>query len=208
MKNFWSIATDHETGLPIAECSVYVYIYGGVVKATIYLDDGITLEDNPLETDEYGRFNFYVESGIYYLKFVKDGYDTWTSDPITIPDIVDETSSEATKNKYVSNKIIKDLQTGVVLDTAALTAMKKLIINQDNIQNFTKEIKWLLQDKRYDKFAKLFFIGMENVQSVFPKELINYIFRGERIEYTKVITVGDDGKHIHGLVSTKADFKL
>jgi len=127
MKNFWSVATDHETGLPIANCDVYVYINGGVVLATIYSDDGVTPEDNPFETDAYGRFNFYIESGIYYLKFVKDGYDTWTSDPVTIPDVVDETSSEATKNKYVSNKIIKDL-----MDVKLRN--KKELIEFDNIQ--------------------------------------------------------------------------
>ena len=126
MKNFWSIAIDHETGLPIANCNVYVYIHGGTTLATIYSDDGVTLEDNPFETDAYGRFNFYVASGIYYLKFVKSGYDTWTSDPITIPDIVDETNSNAVKNKFVSNKLIKDI--------SDLEYEKKFLMEFDNIQ--------------------------------------------------------------------------
>jgi len=208
MKNLWSIAIDHETGLPIANCNVYVYIYGGIVLATIYSDDGVTPEDNPFETDAYGRFNFYVESGIYYLKFSKDGYDTWTSNPITIPDEVDETGNETTKNKYVSNKIIKDLQTGVVLDAAALTAQKRLMIGQDNIVNLTKEIKWLLQEREYRIFAKKFLVGFDNIQCQLPNELITKMIVGEPFVYEKVIIKGNDGKHIHGLVSTKSDFKL
>ena len=206
MKNFWSIATDNETGLPIANCNVYVYIYGGIVLATIYSDDGITLKDNPFETDTYGRFNFYVAAGIYYLKFIKSGYTTWTSDPITIPDAVDETSTDTTKNKYVSNKIIKDLQTGAVLiTTAVLNAEKALIKSQDNqIENFPRELKWLLMDKKYDKFAKLFFIGMENLQCQTPMEEFK---NKELIEYTKILVKGNQGYHVHGFVQNKNDFK-
>jgi len=178
MKNFWSIAIDHETGLPIPNCNVYVYIYGGVVLATIYSDDGITLKDNPFETDAYGRLNFYVESGIYYLKFTKTGYDDWTSDPITIPDVIDETSIDETKNKFVSNKIIKDLQALTQTGTGAMSMHRKIAIVSDNTNGFPKEIQWLLQDKKYDKFAKLFFIGMENIQCQLPMELIRVIMKG------------------------------
>ena len=178
MKNFWSVATDHESSLPIANCNVYVYIYGGVVLATIYSDDGVTLKDNPFETDAYGRFNFYVVSGIYYLKFVKSGYDTWTSDPITIPDVVDVTSTDATKNKYVSNKIIRDLQAGETTITGAMALHRDIVISSDNLNNFPKEIKWLLQDKEYRIFAKSFLVGFDNVQCQLPMELIRTIMKG------------------------------
>lgn len=204
MKNFWSVAIDHEEGLPIANCNVYVYIYGGVVLATIYSDDGATLKDNPFETDAYGRFNFYVTSGIYYLKFVKTGYDTWTSDPITIPDVVDETSIDETKSKYVSNKIIKDLQAATQTATGAVSMHKKIVPVSDNLTNFPKEIAWLLQDKKYDKFAKLFFAGYDNIQCQLPMERLRNI---ELLEYTKILVKGDQGFHVHGFVQNKSDFK-
>lgn len=140
MKGFWSVVLD-ENSQPVSGCSIYVYTFAGVL-ATLYSDEnGITPKNNPLTSDDYGRYSFFVTSGKYYLTFVKTGLTSWTSDYITIPDEVDETDTDTTKNKYVSNALMK----GIANDL--LTTTKKNVLYIDNLQFYDKEILWLIKDK-------------------------------------------------------------
>lgn len=129
MKGFWSTIFD-ENSQPIENCTITVYLSTGVL-ATIYSNETGTAKNNPMLSDTYGRYSFFAAAGKYYLKFEKTGFTTWTSDYITIPDEVDETSEDTTKNKYVSNKLIYDLKLGkyklTVLDNIQCNMPMELI---------------------------------------------------------------------------------
>ncbi len=108
MKGFWSTILD-ENGNAVSGCTVAVYDSITAGLASIYSDEIGTVKVNPFTTDEYGRYSFFAASGKYYLTFSKTGFTTWTSDYITISDEVDETDTDEVKNKFVSNKMMKDL---------------------------------------------------------------------------------------------------
>lgn len=51
----------------MASVSVEVRFVGTTTKATIYSDEGITSITNPVTTDAFGRFGFFVADGVYDL---------------------------------------------------------------------------------------------------------------------------------------------
>ena len=53
-------------GRPVLNASVQVQVYGTVLAATIFEDeDGIVEADNPLLTDETGRYEYFAQNGRY-----------------------------------------------------------------------------------------------------------------------------------------------
>lgn len=54
-------------GSVIQGASVLVQSYPGAVTSTIYSDDGVTTQANPMTTDSLGSFGFYAAGGIYQL---------------------------------------------------------------------------------------------------------------------------------------------
>ena len=54
-------------GSVIQGASVLVQSYPGAITSTIYSDDGVTTQANPMTTDSLGRFAFYAEDGRYQL---------------------------------------------------------------------------------------------------------------------------------------------
>lgn len=54
-------------GSVIQGASVLVQSYPGAVTSTIYSDDGVTTQTNPMTTDSLGRFAFYAADGAYQL---------------------------------------------------------------------------------------------------------------------------------------------
>jgi hypothetical protein len=58
-----------QSGAAVNAATVTVYLSGTTTAATIYSDDGVTTMTNPLTTDAYGRYEFYVEDGWYKLVF-------------------------------------------------------------------------------------------------------------------------------------------
>jgi len=54
-------------GTVIQGASVLVQSYPGAVTSTIYSDDGVTVQANPMTTDSLGGFAFYAADGDYQL---------------------------------------------------------------------------------------------------------------------------------------------
>lgn len=54
-------------GSVIQGASVLVQSFPGAVTSTIYSDDGVTTQANPMTTDSLGRFAFYAADGDYQL---------------------------------------------------------------------------------------------------------------------------------------------
>lgn len=70
-------------GTAVAGASVLVKTLAGVT-ATIYSDNGVTTQANPITTDSNGRFAFYAADGRYSLTISKTG----VIDTQTLTDIV------------------------------------------------------------------------------------------------------------------------
>lgn len=60
-------------GSAVAGASVLVKTYPAGTTATIYSDDGVTTQTNPITTNALGRFAFYAEDGRYSLVISKTG---------------------------------------------------------------------------------------------------------------------------------------
>ena len=89
--------------------TVTVYDEGTEDLATIYSDDGSTPEDNPFTADAYGRANFYAANAAYDIKITGTGITEHTMLDVRLFDVkeVDETDSNADKDKAVSNNLAK-----------------------------------------------------------------------------------------------------
>lgn len=62
-----------QTGRAISGASVSVYDSNGDL-ATLYSDNGVTVEDNPLTTNDDGEYAFYAANGTYSMAIVATGY--------------------------------------------------------------------------------------------------------------------------------------
>ena len=93
-----------------AAAVVTVYDAGTEDLATIYSDDGSTAAGNPLTADAYGRTNFYAANGSYDIKVTGTGISEYTMSVVKLFDVkvVDETDSNADKDKAVSNNLAKN----------------------------------------------------------------------------------------------------
>lgn len=78
-----------ETGRPISSASVTVYLTGTQTLATIYSNNGVTTQANPLTTDSSGMFSFYAADGRYDIKIVSGSTNK------TLSDILFEDPSDA-----------------------------------------------------------------------------------------------------------------
>lgn len=66
-------------GRAISSARVTVYTLAGSV-ATIYSDDGITTQNNPIQVNSAGMFSFYAADGRYTLSILANGQTTTISD--------------------------------------------------------------------------------------------------------------------------------
>lgn len=73
-------------GSVIQGASVLVQSYPGAITSTIYSDDGVTTQANPMTTDSLGRFAFYAEGGRYQLVISGNQIATQTITDILLED--------------------------------------------------------------------------------------------------------------------------
>jgi hypothetical protein len=73
-------------GTVIQGASVLVQSYPGAVTSTIYSDDGVTVQANPMTTDGLGRFGFYAANGRYQLVVSGDSVAQYTMQDILLDD--------------------------------------------------------------------------------------------------------------------------
>ena len=99
MKKFSGLVQDI-AGNGLSGVSVTIYLTGTLTKATIYSDAGITAISNPVTTDAYGRYNFYIADGKYKLAFSGATITSYELDPIII---VDEYTLSTTLSSHTSN---------------------------------------------------------------------------------------------------------
>ena len=99
MKKFHGIVQD-TAGNGLSGVSITIYLTGTSTLTTIYSDDGVTTTTNPLTTDSYGRYSFYISDGDYKLTFSGSTVITYSLDPVTI---VDTYSLSTTLSSHASN---------------------------------------------------------------------------------------------------------
>lgn len=73
-------------GTVIQGASVLVQSYPGAITSTIYSDDGVTTQTNPMTTDSLGRFSFYAANGQYQLVVSGASIETQTVTDILLDD--------------------------------------------------------------------------------------------------------------------------
>ena len=72
-------------GRSVSGASVYVYTAGTQTVVPIYQNaTGTTVSTNPLSTDPFGRFDFYVAPGVYDIFVSRQGIDDWTQEDVPI----------------------------------------------------------------------------------------------------------------------------
>lgn len=76
-------SVQNRNGKAVRNASVLITNYPGATVATIYSDDGITTQANPITTDANGYFAFYAADGRYSIS-ISGG----SLDPLTINDIL------------------------------------------------------------------------------------------------------------------------
>lgn len=74
------------TGDAIVGGLVYVYISGTTTLATLYADNGITLQANPVTTNTDGEYAFYAANGTYTLQITATNYATETKPGVVLFD--------------------------------------------------------------------------------------------------------------------------
>ncbi len=84
MQSYYDIVTDSGNN-PISGALVYVYDSLGAL-ATIYSDNGVTPQSNPIVTGADGKFLFYAANGIYSAVITAPSYDSKTITGITLND--------------------------------------------------------------------------------------------------------------------------
>ena len=80
---YHNLVVDVTTGIGTS-ATITVYDAGTTDLATIYSDADGTSESNPLSTDAYGRFVFYVDPGEYDIKVSGTGITTYTLEDVSI----------------------------------------------------------------------------------------------------------------------------
>lgn len=83
-------------GSVIQGASVLVQSYPGAVTSTIYSDDGVTTQANPMTTDSLGRFAFYAADGDYQLVVSGNNIATQTITDVSLGSLGQETSGTFT----------------------------------------------------------------------------------------------------------------
>ena len=87
MRRYEDVVINGVTGQPVANALVTVYFPSTTNKATIYSDDGVTQQGNPLTTDGLGRFAFYVADGRYDFAVSGTNIVPYTQANIEIADV-------------------------------------------------------------------------------------------------------------------------
>jgi hypothetical protein len=113
---------------PLQGVSVAVTASNGL-PATIYSDDGVTVQANPMTTDANGFFNFYAANGRYTLTFTGERiamftrsielYDADDAQPLTLAQAASPSGASLIG---VGNKTVENALTTYAVKTAAYTA--------------------------------------------------------------------------------------
>jgi hypothetical protein len=89
MQKYTDVVTSARSGAAKPDARVTVKTYPAGVVATIYSDDGVTTQDNPITTDSNGEFYFYAADGEYTLTVSGTGITERTIGPIILHDPTD-----------------------------------------------------------------------------------------------------------------------
>tara|TARA_R110002074_G_scaffold262994_1_gene435107 strand:- start:14353 stop:16017 length:1665 start_codon:yes stop_codon:yes gene_type:complete len=81
MRKYADSVASSQTGLPIFEAEVRVYLAGTATLASLFADNGVTTLAQPVLTDGLGLFQFYVADGLYDLTY------TFAGNTIPVPGI-------------------------------------------------------------------------------------------------------------------------
>jgi hypothetical protein len=90
MQKYTDVVTSARSGAAIPDALVTVKTSPAGATATIYSDDGVTTQSNPLTTDSNGEFTFYAADGEYTLTVSGTGITERTVGPIILHDPADE----------------------------------------------------------------------------------------------------------------------
>ncbi len=86
MRKYYGVVFD-QIGRAVVGATVSVTLTGtSLPLVTIYSDEGITEKDNPVITDNNGRFNFFASNGVYRLLVEGTYITSYTMDNVFISD--------------------------------------------------------------------------------------------------------------------------
>jgi hypothetical protein len=89
MQKYTDVVTSARSGAAVPDALVTVKTSPAGATATIYSDDGVTTQSNPLTTDSNGEFTFYAADGEYTLTVSGTGITSRTIGPVILHDPAD-----------------------------------------------------------------------------------------------------------------------
>src|SRR5579859_1179428 len=86
----------------ISGATLAVYVGGTNTLASLYSDNGVTVLGNPVATDTFGKYDFYVADGRYDLKFTGSGFPSPTTfSDIEIADLTEDNTGDQNWNAKI-----------------------------------------------------------------------------------------------------------
>lgn len=128
MQNFFDVVQTR-TGDAIQGALITVYDSLGAL-ATIYTDNGITTQTNPITTNADGEYSFYAADGRYSLTITATGYDTQTRAGIILFDAPVATASYAPKGAVTASGLTMTTARLLGRTTASTGAIEELTAAQ------------------------------------------------------------------------------
>lgn len=111
-----------ETGRPISGASATVYLTGTQTLATIYSNNGVTTQANPVTTDASGMFSFYAADGRYDI-VVSYNTTTKTVTDVLLEDPIDAGVINATTLTATTGTITNLSSTNASISTAIIPTL-------------------------------------------------------------------------------------
>jgi len=121
-----------ETGRPVSGASVTVYLAGTQTLATIYSNNGVTTQANPLTTDSSGAFSFYAADGRYDIVVMKNNTSKIISD-VLLEDPANASSINASTLTANSATITNLTSTVATISTATIPSLTTTTSTSTNL---------------------------------------------------------------------------
>lgn len=121
-----------ETGRPVSGASVTVYLAGTQTLATIYSNNGVTTQANPLTTDSSGAFSFYAADGRYDIVVMKNNTSKIISD-VLLEDPANASSINASTLTANSATITNLTSTVATISTATIPLLTTTTSTSTNL---------------------------------------------------------------------------
>jgi hypothetical protein len=152
VQNFFDVVQTR-TGDAIYGASVSVHNSGGSL-ATIYSDDGVTQQTNPMTTNADGEYSFFAADGKYSITITATGYDTQVRSGVVLYDAAVAQPLSATDVSFPTQNDVLAYIDGLWRNSPGWSGVSLLPLNNTwtGTNTFTATVT---ADQLYASFVKI-----------------------------------------------------